>query len=100
MVKLLITTEAEGSIELTSGATTMLMTPSARTVGVNDRLTPNGFHSTVYAAAFPLPPPPPPPPTFWTTGTGNSPPARKLAVSPDNAIRVGSARVVIAPLVS
>ena len=48
-----------------------------------------------------LPPPLPlPPPTFCTTGTGNSPPARKLAVSPDSAISVGSASVVIAPFFS
>ena len=40
----------------------------------------------------------PPPPTFCTTGTGNSPPARKLAVSPDSAISVGCASVVTAPL--
>src|SRR3546814_6956730 len=68
--------------ELTSGATIMLITPSARTVGVKARLTPNGFHSMV--SAWLLPPPPPPLPD-WTTGTGNSPPARKLAVSPDRS---------------
>ena len=44
-----MTIDAVGSIELTSGATTMLMTPSASTVGVKARLTPNGFHSTVIA---------------------------------------------------
>ncbi len=41
--------DADGSIALTSGSTTRLITPSARTVGVNARLTPNGFHSTVIA---------------------------------------------------
>ena len=94
-VRLLMTIDAVGSIELTSGATTMLITPSASTVGVNARLTPNGFHSTVSAVDCrrrrrrrrPA-----------TTGTGNSPPARKLAVSPDSATSVGSASVVIAPL--
>ncbi len=46
-----MTIDAVGSIELTSGATTMLITPSASTVGVKARLTPNGFHSTVIACA-------------------------------------------------
>jgi len=91
-----MTIDADGSIELTSGATTMLMTPSASTVGVKARLTPNGFHCTVIAV--PPPPWPAPPPLLWTVGTGNSPPARKLAVSPDSATKVGSASVVTAPL--
>src|SRR6185369_17723720 len=39
----------------------------------------------------------PPPLPLWITGIGNSPPARKLAVSPDRATSVGSARVVITP---
>src|SRR5271170_6355706 len=34
------------------------------------------------------------------TGTGNSPPARKLAVSPDNATRLGSARLRARPFCS
>ncbi len=89
-----MTTEAVGSIELTSGWTTRLMTPSASTVGVKARLTPNGFHSTVIALLLDLPLP------LCTIGTGNSPPARKLAVSPDSATRVGSASVVIAPFFS
>ena len=59
MVRLLMTIDAVGSIELTSGWTTMLMTPSASTVGVNARLTPNGFHSTVIALVPRRPPPPP-----------------------------------------
>ena len=91
----LTTIDADGSIELTSGATTKLITPSASTVGVNARLTPNGLNSTVMLLEA-LPPPPPP----WLTGIGNSPPARKLAVSPDSATSVGSASVVITPLVS
>ena len=40
----------------------------------------------------------PPPPLPCATGIGNSPPARKLAVSPDSATSVGSASVVTAPL--
>src|SRR5216684_2113894 len=35
-----------------------------------------------------------------TEGTGNSPPARKLAVSPDSATRSGSARLRINPFLS
>src|SRR5690349_23779131 len=94
MTRLLMVTEADGSIELTSGSTTRLITPSARTVGVNARLTPNGLNSTVIAEL------PPFDPLACETGIGNSPPARKLAVSPDKAIRVGSARVVTTPLFS
>ena len=41
--------EELGSIELTSGATSMLITPSASTVGVKARLTPKGLNSTVIA---------------------------------------------------
>src|SRR5205823_9653114 len=37
---------------------------------------------------------------FEATGTGNSPPARKRAESPDNAIRFGSASRRNTPLVS
>ncbi len=85
----LTVTEALASIELTSGATSMLITPSASTVGVKARLTPNSLNSTEIAS-------PPSPP--WATGIGNSPPARKLAVSPDSATSVGSARVVTTPL--
>ncbi len=90
--RLLMTIDALGSIELTSGATSMLMTPSASTVGVNARLTPNGLNWT--EMAIPLSPPPLP----CATGIGNSPPARKLAVSPDRATSVGSASVVTTPL--
>ena len=49
MRRLLTTIDAVGSIELTSGATIMLITPSASTVGVKARLTPNGFNSTEMA---------------------------------------------------
>ena len=45
--------------------------------------TPKFFHSTVTAADVPVPP--------WETGTGNCPPARKLACDPFMATRLGSA---------
>src|SRR3546814_6671520 len=76
IVSPLMTTEADGSIELTSGATTRLMRPSSSTVGVKPRLTPKGLNSTVIERLSP-PPPPPPPPLSCDTGIGNSPPARK-----------------------
>src|SRR5207342_3711450 len=91
--RLLITTEALGSIELTSGATSRLITPSASTVGVKARLTPNCLNCTEMALSPPLLP-------LWATGIGNSPPARKLAVSPDSATNVGSASVVTTPFLS
>ena len=87
--------DAPGSMELTSGVTTRLMTPSSSTVGVKPRLTPNGLNSTVMEE--PLRPPSPPVP-FCATGTGNSPPARNEAVSPESATRLGSARVLTTPL--
>src|SRR5882757_196621 len=61
------------------------------TVGVKARLTPKLLNSTVIvgnplvAAEEP------------EIGTGNSPPARKLAVWPDIAVRFGSARLVMNP---
>src|SRR5438067_564143 len=39
-------------------------------------------------------------PAVEATGTGNSPPAKKRAESPDNAIKFGSARRRTTPLVS
>src|SRR3546814_7366673 len=86
MVRPLIVTEAEGSMELTSGSTTRLMMPSSSTVGVKPRLTPKGLNSMVMALP-PLPPPPLPPLLPCDTGIGNSPPARKDAVSPESATR-------------
>ena len=66
----------------------MLMVLSPSTVGVNARLMPNGLNSTVIA---------PPSPLVWLTGTGNSPPARNEAFSPDSAISVGWASVLARP---
>ena len=80
------------SMALTSGLTTRLMRSLPITVGVKDRLTPNGLNSTVIVV--------PPASVSWATGTGNSPPARKLAVSPDRAMRLGSARVLSRPFFS
>jgi hypothetical protein len=63
----------------------MLITLSPSTVGVKARLTPNCLNSTVIELA-PLPPPLPP---DCATGTGNSPPARNEAFSPESATSVG-----------
>src|SRR6185312_167685 len=77
----------------TSVRTLRLMRPSERTIGVNTRLTPNFLKSTC----------------AWQTGgdfvvshdrplgIGNSPPATKVAVSPEMAVRLGSASVRITP---
>ena len=64
---------------LTSGSIFMLIRPPPSTVGVKARPTPYFLNSM---AIWPSAP---------GTGTGNSPPARKLAVSPDSATRFGSA---------
>src|SRR6185437_5306867 len=73
----------------TSVITLRLMRPSDSTTGVNTRLTPNFLKSTcawqtggdlVVSHDSPL-------------GIGNSPPATKLAVSPEIAVRFGSASV-------
>ena len=73
--------------------TLRLMRPSDRTIGVNTRLTPNFLKSTC----------------AWQTGgdlvvshdrplgIGNSPPATKLAVSPEIAVKFGSASVRSTP---
>ena len=73
------------SSSLTDGARRRLMTPPAKTVGTNVNSTPKGFHWTVMTGAPPILP-------ACATGTGNSPPARKDAVSPESAIKSGSAR--------
>ena len=67
---------------LTSGRTRMLIRLSLRIVGVKARLTPNSLNSIAVS------------PSVTSVGTGNSPPDRKLAVSPDRAVRLGSARMV------
>src|SRR5258708_6074385 len=61
------------------------------TVGVKARLTPKLLNSTVIVGK-PLVAAEEP-----EIGTGNSPPARKLAVWPDIAVRFGSARTVMNP---
>src|SRR5437868_41434 len=78
-------TEPASLSSLTSGRTRIEMRPSARTIGVNARPTPYCLYSIVVA------------PSAWLTGIGNSPPARKLAVSPDKAVRFGSARMLTRP---
>ena len=72
----------------TSGRTRIEMRPPSSTVGVKARLTPYSLNSI----AVPLIP--------FDAAIGNSPPARKLAVSPDKAVSVGSAKVVTRPLFS
>src|SRR5665213_4330574 len=77
----------------TSVSTLRLMRPSDSTIGVNTRLTPNFLKSTwawqtggdlVVSHDSPL-------------GIGNSPPAMKLAVSPEIAVKFGSASVRSTP---
>src|SRR5262245_2436175 len=65
----------------------MLIRPPERTIGVNVRPTPNFLNSTEggQVAQFP------------GTGNGNSPPTRKWAVSPELAVRLGSANVRTMP---
>src|SRR5437899_296377 len=76
-------TEPTGEISLTSGETFKLMR-SPRIVGVMARLMPNCLYWTVIVLVRPP----------CGTMIGLSPPARKLAVSPDIATRFGSARTV------
>ena len=82
-------TEIAPSLEswLTSGRTCRLIRSSPTKVGVKASETPNFLNSTI---------------TLSSSGTriGNSPPARKLAVSPETAVRFGSARMLISPSVS
>ncbi len=66
---------------LTSGRTRRLMRPSPRTVGTKARPTPYCLNWIVTT------------PSRSATGIGNSPPARKDAVSPLFAVRLGSARM-------
>src|SRR5262249_52741654 len=67
--------------------------PRGKTVGTNVSSTPKGFHWTVMIGT-------PPVLLVCATGTGNSPPARKAAVSPESAIKSGSARRRRRPFVS
>src|SRR6266478_2389345 len=61
------------------------------TVGVKARLTPKLLNSTEIVGKPPVDAEEP------EIGTGNSPPARKLAVWPDIAVRFGWARLVMNP---
>src|SRR5262249_33670010 len=63
------------------------------TVGVKANCTPNGWYWTVMTGTVPAPP-------GCTAGTGYSPPARNEAVSPESAIRSGSANRRTNPFVS
>ena len=74
---------------LTSGRTRRLTCCASMIVGVKSSLMPNSLNATVIVA-MPLAADP-------ATGTGNSPPARKLAGCPLVAVRLGSARIVISP---
>src|SRR6516164_5882797 len=66
------------------------MRPSDKTTGVKFKLTPKGCHWIVVVGGIP----------GLTTGTGNLPPARKFAFSPEIAVRVGSANVLMMPACS
>ena len=78
-------TAPEFDSSLTSGRTRIEMRPSLSTIGVKAKPTPYCLYSIVTA------------PSAWLTGIGNSPPARKLAVSPESAVRFGSARIETRP---
>ena len=73
---------------LTSGRTFMLMRLPESTVGTKSRLTPNFLNSIEISSSL------------WATGIGNSPPARKLAASPESATRLGSASTETRPSVA
>ena len=84
----MVTPLAKSSV-LTSGITFRSTCPPPVIVGVNRRRTPNSLKTIVTDW---LAPPP------WTTGYGNSPPARKLASFPSCVTRFGSARLSKSPL--
>ena len=69
---------------LTSGAISIVILFSLKTVGVKAKPTPNCLNSMVKA---PVNDP------VWGTGIGNSPPARKLAISPEMVVKLGSAKI-------
>src|SRR5580658_4368556 len=77
-----------GSSWLTFGLMMRLIWPSLSTVGVKERPTPYFLYSI---AVWPSEP---------GTGIGYSPPARKLAVSPDSAVRLGCANSRTRPFCS
>src|SRR5436309_847344 len=75
--------------------TLRLMRPSAITTGVKFNPTPNFFHWIEY---WQLPTVPAVDAVqVYPAGIGNSPPAWKLALSPEIAVRFGSASVLITP---
>src|SRR5579862_3986611 len=88
LIPLLVDTECAGSSWLTFGLITMLIWPLLSTVGVKARPTPYFLYSIVTWPRLP------------GTGIGYSPPARKLAVSPDIATRLGCARLRTRPFCS
>ena len=93
MVKPEIWTACAKSSSLTDGARRRLMMPLAKTVGTNVNCTPKGLYSVGddrHAAGA----------SRLHDGTGNSPPARKEAVSPESATKSGSARRRMRPFVS
>src|SRR5262249_23370126 len=93
-LKPLIVTACAKLSSLTDGAKRRLMMPFSRTVGLKVNWTPYGWYWMVIAH----------PPIVgvpdWHVGNGYSPPARNEAVSPESAMRSGSASCRIKPLVS
>src|SRR4051812_18302022 len=90
MVILLIVTAPSFESSDTSVKTLRLIRPSDSTTGVKFSETPNFLNSTVPAVHTPAV-------HEGGVGTGNSPPTRKLAPSPEMAVRFGSARTRITP---
>ena len=87
-----MTTVLVKSGSLTDGSIRRLMTPRLRTVGTKANSTPNFLYSIVTVGA--------PLDVVLGTGMGYSPPARKRAVSPESAVRFGSASRRIRPFCS
>src|SRR5690625_2342628 len=78
------------SISLTSGATFRIIWSSSITVGVSANPIPKFLYSTCVEPRLSTP----------RTGTGNSPPDKKVAVCPLKAVRDGSARAYAKPPLS
>ncbi len=72
----------------TAAASSRLIRSPSTTRGTKSNSTPKGLNSTVMA------------PSSCATGTGYSPPARKVASCPERAVRFGSANVRTTPLFS
>src|SRR5215510_2375271 len=94
MLKPFMDTACAKLSSLTDGARRRLIMPFSRTVGLKLNCTPNGWYWMVTAHAPPIVA------AAWHTGTGYSPPARNEAVSPESAIRSGSANRRTNPFVS